>query len=213
MPNHVQNILTIEGEKANEILQSLKGTDGENEGDLIDFSKVKPMPECLENTVNPSRCPVVDKIIREEFNPELSDDDIERKVVERLLSTKEVLDGDLKERLALFREAGAFDWYDWRINNWGTKWNAYDTYEMSDTAVGFQTAWSTPERFIHALSEKYPDNTFTVKYADEDIGSNCGRYVYKSGERIEDWYPEGDKATSYAKEIWAYDDYDYDEDE
>ncbi|MFQ9830242.1 MAG: hypothetical protein ACLRXR_09100 [Alistipes putredinis] len=48
----------------------------------------------------------------------------------------------------------------------------------------FGTAWSTPEPIIKALSVKYPDVTFEVEYADEDVGNNVGSYSYKSGEQI-----------------------------
>jgi len=52
-------------------------------------------------------------------------------------------------------------WYDWNINNWGTKWNSYDCTlleEESDYLVyEFYTAWSPPEPVIDALRNKFPE--------------------------------------------------------
>jgi hypothetical protein len=81
---------------------------------------------------------------------------------------------------------GHKDWYDWSVNNWGTKWNAYSYnsyYEGGDTII-FQTAWSAPEPIIELLSQKYPDVEFSHSWADENIGYNVGKSVYKNGEVI-----------------------------
>lgn len=76
---------------------------------------------------------------------------------------------------------GFADWYDWCVNHWGTKWNARG--ELTDKAPGelpvFQTAWCIPEGWLRALA-KYVD--FTLLYADEDIGNNCGRVKASHGE-------------------------------
>ena len=44
-----------------------------------------------------------------------------------------------------------FDWYEWHVDNWGTKWNAYDPQpeceKNTDKVVytlNFNTAWSAP---------------------------------------------------------------------
>ena len=39
----------------------------------------------------------------------------------------------------------------------------------------------------------YPDIKFEHEWADEDIGRNCGRYVYYNGERVEEYFPESQK--------------------
>jgi hypothetical protein len=51
------------------------------------------------------------------------------------------------------------------------------------------------------LSERYPDLTFEVTFADEDLGSNCGMYQFKDGDEIEfmSYGIEG------ACDIWGYD--------
>lgn len=88
------------------------------------------------------------------------------------------------------------DSYNWCIANWGTKWNSYgytaDT-GFKDGKLTFLTAWSAPYPILQKLSEMYPDIKFEHEWADEDIGMNCGRYVYFDGERIEEYYPESSR--------------------
>ncbi len=56
---------------------------------------------------------------------------------------------------------GIPNWWDWNIQNWGTKWNAYaQSYtgpEYGVATLQFDTAWSPPLPIIAALKEKYPD--------------------------------------------------------
>ncbi len=84
----------------------------------------------------------------------------------------------------------------WCIANWGTKWNSYgytaDT-GFKDGKLTFLTAWSAPHPILEKLSEMYPDIKFEHEWADEDIGMNCGRYVYFDGERTEEYYPESSR--------------------
>lgn len=45
-----------------------------------------------------------------------------------------------------------------------------------------------------------------VKYADEDIGSNCGWYALCKGDFVDDGYPsKGNAAIDFACNIWGYD--------
>jgi hypothetical protein len=55
---------------------------------------------------------------------------------------------------------GSDAWYSWRLNNWGTKWNAYDLNVIQEDEdfchIKFETAWSAPEPIFDAMAEKYP---------------------------------------------------------
>jgi hypothetical protein len=60
-------------------------------------------------------------------------------------------------------------WYDWNIQNWGTKWNAntnyYDYEEDSEQfTVDFDTAWSPPIAWLEKVVAKYPELTFNLAY-------------------------------------------------
>lgn len=74
---------------------------------------------------------------------------------------------------------GATDWYNWRIKNWGTKWNAETTYVDEESGFAeFTTRWSCPFEILEELA-KYTD--IIVSYTDEDMGSNYGVYTIKDG--------------------------------
>lgn len=66
---------------------------------------------------------------------------------------------------------GAANWYDWSVNNWGTKWNASDTYINFENAVNMEfsinTAWSFPLPVFIELSELYPELTFEIDCVEE----------------------------------------------
>jgi len=112
----------------------------------------------------------------------------------------------LEQRLVFLKENGGCDnWYDWSIKHWGTKWNANDTIVVNDYEVVFDTAWSTPDTIFRAISAKY-NTTVEVDYADESIGTNCGKISYDNGEEIDYEDKDGDEGFSAA--IWGWDDED-----
>ena len=63
----------------------------------------------------------------------------------------------------MFQSTGITDqrWYDWRVQNWDTKWDAYDLEVVDDDEeqleVRFNTAWSPPEAICEKIREDYPD--------------------------------------------------------
>jgi hypothetical protein len=74
-----------------------------------------------------------------------------------------------------------FDWYEWRIQHWDTKWNAYDGYTVikkSYVQFVFSTAWSAPAAIYSKLAKIFPDLVMELKWADEDFGHNCGKAEY-----------------------------------
>jgi hypothetical protein len=104
---------------------------------------------------------------------------------------------------------GHQDWYSWSTSNWGTKWNAYDTNDNEDDGIYFQTAWSNPYPVMEALSRKYPDVVFHVRFADEDFGNNVGEYSLQNGNVISENVPEGGSEEAYemAADITGYESY------
>ena len=49
---------------------------------------------------------------------------------------------------------GKNNWYDWSIENWGTKWNSVDTRveeNGSTLSYNFMTAWDCPREIVNAL--------------------------------------------------------------
>lgn len=207
MPNYVKNILEVQGANADGILDSLRGQDNDEED--MDFNKIISMPDELEGTTSPSRSST-ERLVTTLYKDDESFKEFEARVVEHLIGSKDVLDKPLKETWNAYKKNGALNWYDWNITHWGTKWNACEPERIDSDTVVFDTAWSTPVKAIEELSRQYPDNTFSVRYADEDIGSNCGRYAFQAGDMVEEWYPTDDEAVQYAKEMWGYEDEDED---
>lgn len=57
-------------------------------------------------------------------------------------------------------------WYQWRIANWGTKWNGYQT-DRGEGQIRFTTAWSSPYPVVRALSAKHPASVFFLAHTNE----------------------------------------------
>ena len=70
-------------------------------------------------------------------------------------------------------------WYDWRLANWDTKWDAYDlTVEDEDPdqlEVTFNTAWSPPDAICHKIREDYPD--LSVSWFYDEPGCEIAGYL------------------------------------
>ena len=73
------------------------------------------------------------------------------------------------------------DWWNWRNDNWGTKWNLvpnhgggltmYDVVQSDDTytQLEFETAWSPPNGIYEAIVEKYPDLDINWFYREDGV--------------------------------------------
>ena len=183
MPNHVTTIL----EAPAEVLEALRGEDR-----IVDFNRVIQMPGILQG-FNPTE-QVVDRVHAAvghhrglgSKSTELNDvfDSIRAGNVWRTITTPvEPKDIDLViHGIRAFKETGFAYWYDWACENWGTKWNAYDAEERGPGLVKFETAWSFPEPVFLRLSEMFPDHPFVAKFADEDMGHNCGWWSFVGGD-------------------------------
>lgn len=105
---------------------------------------------------------------------------------------------------------GDKNWYDWSIINWGTKWNACHS-DFTNRTLWFDTAWSFAFPVMMKLSKMFPDMTIVCRYADEDIGSNCGICEFCGGDLVSDEQYDGtDEGVEFARNLWGIED---DEDE
>ena len=81
-----------------------------------------------------------------------------------------------------FQSTGKADdrWYDWRVQNWDTKWDCYDVVvtdtDPECTEIEFNTAWSPPEAICHALREKYED-TVAISWFFDEPGCEIAGYL------------------------------------
>ena len=80
-----------------------------------------------------------------------------------------------------FQSTGKPDdrWYDWRIQNWDTKWDAYDVVVTDDdpesVEIEFNTAWSPPEAICNQIREDYPD--VSVSWFYDEPGCEIAGYL------------------------------------
>lgn len=72
-------------------------------------------------------------------------------------------------------------WYDWAVENWGTKWDAYKCSGVpSDGKLEFFTAWSQPYEVIDKLFNKHPNEKIEWQYIGE--GNEFKGKVYSDGK-------------------------------
>ncbi len=226
MPNNIRNYIRLIGDKEriDALLEHIK-RDEYGIG-TIDFNKIIPMPESL-NIESGSRTTKGLTAYREflgsysssknEEAPETSENiPIEREKA-YLLQRKDIERDEWelgKIAWKNMQQYGFPTWYEWSIKNWGTKWNAYGYEEGIDYSKNgvlcFQTAWTAPHPILQKLSELYPDITVEHSWADENLGVNCGEFVYFYGGRTDEYIPEGIQAMEYALDLWKHDPTEYD---
>ena len=70
-------------------------------------------------------------------------------------------------------------WYDWRVQNWDTKWDCYDVEVTDDDPecleIEFNTAWSPPEAICNQIREDYP--AVTVSWFYDEPGVEMAGYL------------------------------------
>ena len=97
------------------------------------------------------------------------------------------------------------NWYEWRLENWGTKWNVSSTFSFSvkrlskeedkvELFTAFETPWSPPHGIFNKLVDKYKDTTLelTMEYYEGGVGF-AGECSATEGEIIEEKYYEHNK--------------------
>lgn len=87
-----------------------------------------------------------------------------------------------KQYLENFKKYGHCNWYNWCVENWGTKWNVMDDVEVEydsehkEYIVCFNTAWSPPYGIIEEYSKLCSDDEFDWEYENEDYD---GHHILK----------------------------------
>ena len=85
-------------------------------------------------------------------------------------------DEQVKTSAELIKLYGADNWYDWNIQNWGTKWDVHEPsifiQDTNQIGLRFMTAWSPP---IKIMNEFYNDNNevlpeMILHYWEEGMG-------------------------------------------
>lgn len=183
MPNHVSFRLEFRSDDNNyeavkaRFEEMKKLMKGEGDTPQFDFNKLIPMPEELRGSRSPVEIVAEAELEAKKKEVDEYNAKPENKNWKREYPITRAIQVSLLERF------GADNWYDWSVENWGTKWNAYEvSWGWGD--VYFQCAWSYPEVIFEALSKLFPDVTIDIEYADEDFGSNCGIVSWRNGVEI-----------------------------
>ena len=107
---------------------------------------------------------------------------------------------------------GKNNWYDWSIDHWGTKWNAYDQCRDGNI-IYFSTAWSIPHGIYEKLAEICDEHgvSFSGSWCSEDWSADSGTFDAIDGA----FYPCCDdireEHIERCKELWNYDPTDEEE--
>ena len=178
MPNWCQNEVSIYGDK--EDIEKLKAevftVDEVTKQSYLDFNKVVPMPKELEDSVSPPNV-VSDEFIRMrdllKANPSIQSIWVNgRQIKDDGWSEKFITESQSE---ILKKTYGADNWFDWRVTNWGTKWDiggdSIDFYDEDDDRIElhFDTAWSPPDEIYQALRDKYEDIEITWFYREDGM--------------------------------------------
>jgi len=154
MPNHCTNMLTSTGDKTiGEIIKPYLSDDGKT----IDCEKIIPMPEGIAKTHEFSTLEIISKVRTPE---ETAEHDAQR---DALHEQNE-------------KDYGYPSWYEWCVDNWGTKWGIYDCWTLEEVSevnpleaiqtISFQTAWSPPIPILIKLSQ-LTGQPLRLSYYDE----------------------------------------------
>ena len=141
MPNHCHNRVTFYSDNTEAVAKIKQMFEDEN-----CFTQIIPEPDWLNTPLMSSDMPKHDW------------DKPKGKVGE----LPQYVDSQYGRSLR-FRSTDEIDdrWYDWRLQNWDTKWDCYDVVVTDDdpvnTEIQFNTAWCPPEAICHALREQFPD--------------------------------------------------------
>jgi len=179
MPNHVTN-------KVNAPAHVLKALI--NEGGKIDFNTILPFRGVFPwDGISGQAETAAEAITAQPLNnhPLIAGLERRHRAEANVMQLSEECFEQFIQMLRNKRTSGHFHSLDFAREVWGTKWNAYDQVISLDAGeLSFDTAWSCPMPVLAELSKRHPDDLITVRYADEDLGSNCGTVRLKAGETV-----------------------------
>ena len=180
MPNWCYNNLIITGDEKQ--IKAFKDK-AKNKDTELSFNNFVPLPKELENSISPVKIVPKDK-----YEKELAKAKAENK------KSKISFGLPITEEMSkeLIRKYGFNNWYDWKVNNWGTKWDisaGLEEKENGHLVYSFDTAWSPPIEWLQKVSEQYDKLKFNLYYEEPSmcfrgealaengqIGDDCEEY-------------------------------------
>jgi len=186
MPNNTTQRMIVNGESnlVCEVMQFIKGEPG-SPNELLDLNKIVPMPEAVLKTI--------EFFSWENFK--------KKRTPEEKLEFEEQFEA---ARHACFQATGFNDWQEWRVENWGTRWNAYEVSQGSlHNELYFLSAWEPIIPPLIILSRIFPNVTIELEYIDEGERF-IGRSFFNAGElecHYYDW--EDPEAKDIRVRLWG----------
>ena len=171
MPNHIYNRLTV-----------IKGD--YDLGDIKSFNDVIPMPHELKDTTHGGVSMQLEQclgITKSFFG--------DRPTINEVYSENDKVEVD--KLINNYLKHGYTTWYEWSVENWGTKWDMYER-NCSNKVLAFQTAWRTPVEWYNELAKTLPEGVvIKVEYASEDFGYHTGLFELSSDGVVEHEFAGG----------------------
>ena len=176
MPNYCHNTLIIEGENklVSKFKQNLEKKENYSLEDLF------PMPDILRKTIAPST-----NAIGQEYANQIEIEIAERegkKVPEPIPCSNNTEEKQTK----LIKKYGHSDWYEWKNDNWGTKWIM--DFELVDSLnekliYTFDSAWAPPISLLEKISSEYAKLKFNITYnVFEVMGDDTELVIIENGK-------------------------------
>ena len=173
----INNKLTIKG-NSTAIQKMLTEIAGEPDKDgnprHIDFNKIVPMPQILENTSYGGHGPscYADGSISDAYgsishaNGCILKESADGR--EKWMASKRPF---TKEEAHELEKIGCYNWSDWSSDHWGTICNAeftlLESTKRNSVCISFMTHWGPPTLILRVLRKKYPDLKFVLKYKND----------------------------------------------
>ena len=162
MPNWCSNVLKVTGENTQmlkEFVESVLSVD-EQGNEVFSMDKLIPCPkELLETNA---------------FESYQGDENDEE--------AKKAFEAKVNE---VVEKYGASDWYTWRLQNWGCKWDIGECYvftnDENEFRVSFDSPWSPPLTFFKNIGPKFPELEFSVLFEEPGMDF-AGIYRISRGE-------------------------------
>lgn len=130
---------------------------------------------------------------------------------------KAIIEGE-QELLAWMAPQPKFEgeeWYNWRVEHWGTKWDICDAYidnddEEDSIEISFSTAWAPPIEAFHTWAVNDGRVQFNLEYWEPGVAF-VGSASY-DGEYFDDEYIDGnsepDAYKLRASADWGYEEWE-----
>jgi hypothetical protein len=196
MPNWVEIEVRVEGPSL-ELSKFLSQVQSDEQ--CFDFNKIIKMPKCLIDTTsgtapNEGMYALMGVDLKRFGRGQQNLSPKDRcKNIEYLLENRPESLIEAVKSFKAFKETGYYNWYDWSVDEWGTKWNACDPeitrWNANCVSVNFTTAWSFPEPIFRRLADLFPRLVFKVTALEESFAFAC-RGEFNGDDDFEYYEPE-----------------------